>query len=89
MPARDALRFRLPPSLAEGSPASAVGSLEAEILTLGGRRIATRTFHLAEASAEVEWNPEADGVEMVSGIYFLRATRADGSSAAAKFVWLD
>lgn len=89
MPARDALHFRLPSIPAETTPASAAGFLEAEILTLGGRRITTRMFHLAEASAEVEWNPEADGVEMVSGIYFLRATRGDGTSAAAKFVWLD
>lgn len=90
MPARDALRFRLGPA-AVGGPTDGVAAdvVRAKILTLGGRRVAAGTFHPAQSGSEIEWRPEVDGVGMASGVCFRRAVRGDGSSAAAKFVWLD
>ena len=91
MPARDSLRFRVRPgstALASTSGATSLGPFDIEIVTLTGRRIAARTLPAAAAGTEFEWRPEEDGTRMDSGIYFLRATGADGSTTSTKFVWL-
>jgi len=89
MPTRDALRFRLQPPVAGASSSDGVsGPVNFEIVTLTGRRVASPTLG-GGPDAEFEWRPAEDGIRMDSGIYFLRAVDADGTTTAAKFVWLN
>lgn len=79
-------RFALPSPAEPGRivPGVRIRSLKAEILTLGGRRIATGAFHLAEASADsVGWSDVSratcPGVESL-----LLPKRVRGRSRAAR-----
>ncbi|MEZ4651865.1 MAG: right-handed parallel beta-helix repeat-containing protein [Candidatus Eisenbacteria bacterium] len=82
LPAHDTLRFRLP-FASEGDD-----TVELSVVTLSGRRVASRVVTPTAGSAEFEWRPEAQGVELESGIYLLHAVARSGASASAKFVWL-
>jgi hypothetical protein len=90
MPARDVLRFQLRPGVTGASFFGGVsGPVDLEIVTLTGRRIASRTLPGDSADAEFEWRPEEDGIRMDTGIYFLRAVGTGGATTSAKFVWLN